>query len=103
MRSVRPGQRELPPSAPGRRISAERRRREGVAASLRPERHIVLLFVSGGPNVLIQVETPGFGAGRRSHSHMPRSDQRLAFSSHDVQINYDHHLSDPAPINHTDY
>lgn len=34
------------------------------------------------PNALIQVEGVRFGAGRvRSHSHMPRLDQRLAFSS----------------------
>lgn len=34
------------------------------------------------PNALIQVEEVRFGAGRvRSHSHMPRLDQRLAFSS----------------------
>lgn len=41
--------------------------------------------VGGGVlNVLIQVKVVRFGAGRiRSHNHMPSTDQRLAFSSHD--------------------
>lgn len=39
---------------------------------------------TGKPNVLIQVKELRFGAGRiRSHSHMPYTDQWLAFSSHD--------------------
>ena len=38
----------------------------------------------GSQNVLIQVKEVRFGAGRiRSHSHMPCTDQWLAFSSHD--------------------